>query len=83
MKENMEFIKKEDLKETITDIMNDTYIHKDKVCELLQKFEWADEKNWERRCSKFWNELCDELVGRDYYERWCMYKRWSMTESDR
>ena len=76
----MEFIKKEDLKETIEDIMNDTYIHKDKVCELLQKAVWSGKK-FDTRDLQLWNEICDELVGRDYYEHWCMYKRWSMTEN--
>lgn len=78
MKENMEFIKKEDLKETIIEIMNDTYIHKDNVCELLQNASWSDKK-FDSRDIQLWNKICDELVGRDYYQRWCMYKRWSMT----
>ena len=75
MKENMEFIKKEDLKETIIEIMDDMYIRKDKICELLEKASWSDKK-YNTRDLQLWNEICDELVGRDYYDRWCMYKRW-------
>ena len=81
MKENMEFIKKEDLKETIIEIMDDMYIPKDKICELLEKAQWSGNK-YDTRDLQLWHEIC-EMVGKEYYHTWCTLNRWSKVENDR
>ena len=64
MKEN---IKKQDLKQIIIDTMNDVYIDKNKLCELLRETEWSDEKDYRLRYLDFHNKVLD-LIGTEYYK---------------
>ena len=64
MKEN---IKKQDLKQIIIDTMNDVYIDKNKLCELLQETEWSNEKDYRLRYLDFHNKVLD-LIGTEYYK---------------
>lgn len=64
MKEN---IKRQDLKQIIIDTMNDVYIDKNKLCELLRETEWSDEKDYRLRYLDFHNKVLD-LIGIEYYK---------------
>lgn len=64
MKEN---IKRQDLKQIIIDTMNDVYIDKNKLCELLRETEWSDEKDYRLRYLDFHNKVLD-LIGTEYYK---------------
>ena len=65
----IEYIKKEDLKEVIVNVINDEYVHKDKICELLIETEWSEEKDYRLRYIDFHNKLLD-LVGTEYHKRY-------------
>lgn len=62
MKEN---IKKEDLKEIIVDLINDEYVHKDKIYEVLQETEWSNENDYRLRYLDFHNKVLG-LLGTEY-----------------
>lgn len=62
MKEN---IKKEDLKEIIVDLINDEYVHKDKIYEVLRETEWSNEHDYRLRYLDFHNKVLG-LLGTEY-----------------
>ena len=72
MKEN---IKRQDLKQIIIDTMNDVYIDKNKLCEILEKSAWSTdlekkpEEDYRVRYLDLWHEIYG-LIGREYYEIW-------------
>lgn len=68
-----ENIKKQDLKEVIIDIMNEEYVHKDKICKLLQETEWSSEKDYRLRYLDFHNKVLG-LVGTEYYKMYDMFR---------
>ena len=72
MKEN---IKRQDLKQIIIDTMNDVYIDKNKLCEILEKSAWSadleksPEEDYKARYLDLWHKIYS-LIGREYYEIW-------------
>lgn len=66
MEEN---IKRQDLKQIIIDTMNDVYIDKNKLCEILENSMWSEDKDYKVRYLDLWHKICD-LIGREYYEIW-------------
>lgn len=72
MKEN---IKRQDLKQIIIDTMNDVYIDKNKLCEILEKSAWSSdlqkkpEEDFKVRYLDLWHKIYG-LIGKEYYEIW-------------
>lgn len=63
----MDTINKNDLKRVIMNIMNDTYIERKEICELIEKHRWMQETNYKIKYNAIFKDLIN-LVGKKNYE---------------